>query len=167
MDYAALTDRYTVRPMTEADLPGMLELCRGNPTYYQYCPPEPSAESLRADLAALPPRMTPKDKHFLGFFDGPELVALLDLITGYPAPDIAFWGFFMLRADWQGRGLGSALVTELCAALKAMGFRAVRLGWVSANPQASRFWKKNGFLETGATWTTEDYTVTVGQRELT
>jgi GNAT superfamily N-acetyltransferase len=152
--------------MTEADIPAMLELCRGNPLFYRHCPPAPTEETVRADLEALPPRKTPADKHFLGFFDGPELIALLDLITGFPTPEIAFWGFFMLRADRQGRGEGSALVAELCAALGQMGFRAVRLGWVSTNPQAAHFWKKNGFAETGATWDTNGYTVVYGQKEL-
>lgn len=167
MNYTVLSERYCVRRLTEADIPVMLELCRGNPLYYQHCPPEPTEATIREDLAALPPRKTMEDKHFLGFFDGEELVALLDLITGFPTPDIAFWGFFMLRADRQGRGEGSALVQELCSALGKQGFRAVRLGWVKTNPQAGTFWKKNGFAETGASWDTNGYTVVYGQKELT
>lgn len=166
MDYEKLSNRYTVRPMTEAELPAMLELCRGNPLYYEHCPPAPSAQSLREDLAALPPRKTMEDKHFLGFYDGPELVALLDLITGFPQPEIAFWGFFMMKADRQGRGEGSALVGELCAALTRMGYRGVRLGWVKTNPQAAHFWKKNGFAETGVTSEADGYTIVLAQREL-
>ena len=166
MDYSQLTDRYTVRPMTEAELPAMLELCRGNPLFYEHCPPAPSERSLREDLEALPPRKTLKDKHFLGFYDGQELAALLDLITGFPQPEIAFWGFFMMKADRQGRGEGSALVNELCGALARMGYRAVRLGWVKTNPQAAHFWKKNGFVETGVTSEGDGYTIVLAQREL-
>jgi GNAT superfamily N-acetyltransferase len=167
VNYAALSEHYSVRRLTEADIPMMLELCRGNPLYYQHCPPEPTEATIREDLAALPPRKTMEDKYFLGFFDGEELVAVLDLITGFPTPDIAFWGFFMLRADRQGRGEGSALVRELCAGLEKQGFHAVRLGWVKTNPQAGAFWRKNGFAETGASWDTNGYTVVYGQKELT
>ena len=166
MEYQQLSERYTVRLMTEAELPAMLELCRGNPQYYEHCPPVVSEQSLREDLAALPPRTAPEDKHYLGFYDGSELIALLDLITGFPKPEIAFWGFFMMKADRQGRGEGSALVSELCAALARMGYRSVRLGWVQTNPQASHFWKKNGFTETGVTSETNDYTIVYAQREL-
>lgn len=167
MEYAVLTKRYAVRPMTEADLPILLALCRSNPGYYEHCPPFVTEESLRADLAALPPRTRPEDKHFLGFFEGAELIAVLDLITGYPKPEIAFWGFFMLQADRQGRGEGSALVSELCGALAARGFRAVRLGWSRTNRRAEAFWKKNGFTETGVSYDAGGYTVVVAQRELT
>ena len=166
LDPAGLSARYAVRRLTEADLPALLALCRSNPLYYRHCPPAPSAESLLGDLAALPPRRTLADKYYLGFFDGETLIAVLDLIPGFPKPEIAFWGFFMLRAERQGRGEGSALVSELCAALARRGFRAVRLGWVRGNPQAERFWKKNGFAETGVSYDAGGYTVVMARREL-
>ena len=167
MNYVNLSNRYAVRPLTEADIPIMLALFRSNPLFYQHCPPPPSAETAREAMHALPPRKTMADKHFLGFFDGETLAAVLDLITGFPTPEIAFWGFFMLDAAVQGRGMGSALVSELCASLRQQGFRAVRLGWVKTNPQSAHFWKKNGFTETGVTYDTDGYTVVVAQKELT
>ena len=162
-----LSTRFAVRRLREEDVPILLSLCRSNPQYYRFCPPDPTPDSVRAELSALPPRTAPEDKHYLGFFDGEALVAVLDLITGYPVPELAFWGFFMVDAARQGRGLGSALVEELCAALAARGFRAVRLGRVEGNPQPERFWRKNGFVETGATWSTESYRVIVMQKRLT
>lgn len=167
LDPARLSARCKVRSLTEEDLPALKALCLGNPLFYTHCPPPPSEESLRCDMAALPPRKTLTDKYYLGFFDGPELIAVLDLITGFPKPEIAFWGFFMLKAAEQGKGRGTALVTELCAALRGFGFRAVRLGWVKTNERAERFWKKNGFAETGVSYDTPDYTVVVAQKELT
>ncbi len=167
MNYVNLSNRYAVRPLTEADIPIMLALFRSNPLFYQHCPPPPSTETAREAMHALPPRKTMADKHFLGFFDGETLAAVLDLITGFPTPEIAFWGLFMLDAAMQGQGRGTALVSELCAALQQRGFRAVRLGWVKTNPQAEHFWKKNGFQETGVSYETDGYTVVVAQRELT
>lgn len=167
MNYVNLSSRYAVRALTEADIPIMLALFRGNPLFYQHCPPPPSAETARKDMQALPPRKTMEDKYYLGFFDGEALVAVLDLIAGFPGPEIAFWGFFMLDAAIQGQGRGTALVSELCGALQSLGFRSVRLGWVRTNPQAAHFWKKNGFRETGVSYETGGYTVVVAQRELT
>lgn len=166
LDLARLSANYQVRMLTEADIPAVLRLCEGNPMFYRHCPPKPSEETLRSDMAALPPRKTLADKYFLGFFDGAELAAVLDLITGFPKPEIAFWGFFMLDVSRQGQGCGTVLVSELCAALAASGFRAVRLGWVRGNPQSEHFWKKNGFLETGVSYETNGYTVVVAQRAL-
>ena len=164
---ACLSATYQVRFLTEADVPAVLTLCKGNPLYYRHCPPQPSEDSIRVDMAALPPRKTLADKYYLGFFDGAELAAVLDLITGFPKPELAFWGFFMVEASRQGQGSGTALVSEICAALSALGFRAVRLGWVRGNPQAEHFWKKNGFLETGVTYETNGYTVVLAERSLT
>ena len=117
-----LTTGYVLRPVTEAELPALLALCRSNPQYYRHCPPQPSLEGLARDLAALPPGKTAEDKYYLGYFDDARLIAALDLITGYPSPDTAFIGFFMLDASAQGCGLGSRLVSELFDGLAAQGF---------------------------------------------
>lgn len=166
VDPARLSARYAVRRLTEEELPALLALCEENPLYYRHCPPPPTAESLLGDLAALPPRKTLNDKYYLGFYHEGRLIAVLDMIPGFPKPETVFWGFFMLRAGLQGQGRGTALVSELCAALAELGFRSVRLGWVKSNPQAEHFWKKNGFVETGAGYETDGYTVVVAQREL-
>ena len=42
--------------------------------------------------------------------------------------DTAFIGFFMMNKSLQGRGVGTALVSEVLAYLTALGFAAVRLG---------------------------------------
>ena len=71
------------------------------------------------DMTALPPEKCAEDKHYLGFFDGETLIAVLDLIERYPKNDTAYIGFFMTKKERQGYGLGST------------------------------FWEKNGFALTG------------------
>lgn len=139
------------RPLTPADFPAAAALCRGNPLYYEHFgAPPPGPEDIAEDLAALPPGKGPEDKFYLGCFDeSGRLRALLDLIDGYPGPETAWIGFFMLDEALQGRGFGSALVSELLAALAAAGFERVRLGVVVGNPQAGAFWRKNGFRPLG------------------
>lgn len=155
-----------VRPLTDADIGTVFALCRENRLYYEYCPPFVTPDSIRRDMEALPPGRTPSDKHYLGYFDGEKLTAVLDLIEGYPRPETAFIGFFMTDISVQGSGIGSFMIGELCSALRKQGFEEVRLGWVRGNPQAEAFWHRNGFTETGASWKTERYTVTVGSRSL-
>lgn len=166
MEPERITDRYAVRPLTPSDIPAVLALCRGNPQYYRHCPPEPSEEGVLAMMCALPPRVTAERKHFIGFYDGPELTAVMDLIDGYPAPRTAFIGFFMVAREKQGRGAGSALVSDLCRYLEGNGYEEIRLGWVASNLQAAGFWRKNGFSETGLSYETDRYTVTVARRRL-
>ncbi len=166
MNVQNLSSRYTVRKLTESEIPAALSLMRGNPLFFEHCPPQPTSESVRQDMAALPPGMKPEDKYYAGFFEGGTLIALLDLILGYPEPQTAFIGFFMLCADRQGRGEGSTMVTELTDALRAAGYAHIRLGYVKSNPQSRIFWRKNRFLETGIESAAEQYTLVVLQRDL-
>ncbi len=166
VNITGLSGKYDVRPLTEAAIGAVFALCRENPQYYRYCPPFVTPDSIRRDMHTLPPGKEPRDKFYLGFFDGEELIAVLDLINGYPDPSTAFCGFFMLAASCQGHGTGSSIVSELCAALKEQGFSEIRLCRAEGNPQPEAFWRKNGFTETGITGSRENHTVIVMRREL-
>lgn len=166
LPFQQISTQYQVRRMTEEDLPELLALARGNPTYYEHIHDQPSLENLREDLSKLPPRAAPEDKYFLGYFQEGRLAAALDLITACPAPDMAFIGWFILRKDLQGRGIGTAMVDELTAFLREHSFRFVRLGCVKGNPESRAFWEKNQFTPTGLETDGGSYTITVMQRAL-
>ena len=166
MNTECLSKQYIVRPLTDEDTDTVFRLCRENTLYYEYCPPFVTPDSIRRDMRALPPRKTMEDKHYLGFFDGKELIAVLDLIDGYPDPETAFFGFFMTDVRTQGRGAGSRLSGEICEELKNQGYREVRLCRVKGNPQPEAFWRKNGFSETGLSYDTNGYTAIVLRKEL-
>lgn len=160
-----LSQKYKVRNLTKADAAMIYELCIGNPQFYEHCPPFVTCESIIRDMHALPPRTTEAHKHYLGFFEGEKLVAVLDLITDFPNEQTVFWGFFMIDKAYQGKGIASALVDELCACL-AEDYSAVRLGYVKTNTQSEHFWRKNGFVDTGIENNEELYTVVVLERKL-
>lgn len=44
MDISALSDRFTVRRLTDADVPAMLALAKTNEVYYRYHAPAASSE---------------------------------------------------------------------------------------------------------------------------
>ena len=146
MDISALSRRYRVRRMDDSDADSILELCRGNTQYYLYCQAEPSREQILSDLHITPPGIDPSDKYYVGFYEGNTLVAVMDLIDGYPGPGIAFIGFFMMRKEFQGNQVGSAIIQETAAYLKTLGMTAIQLGIDKGNPQSTHFWKKNGFV---------------------
>ena len=160
------SDKYAVRVLSENDIPAVLTLCEKNKLYYQYCPPFVSEESIRDDMKALPPGKGKQDKFYIGFYDNEDLVAVMDLIMEFPDDKTIFIGFFMTDVSVQNKGVGSGIITELCDKLRQRGYLYVKLGWVKGNPQAEYFWKKNGFIETGAENTTKDYTVTIAQRKI-
>ena len=86
-----------------------------------------------------------KDKYYVGYFKNEKLIAVLDLIDGYPKKDIVFIGFFMMDINIQKNGIGSAIVNELIKYLTTLEYKEVRLGWINGNLQAEHFWIKNGF----------------------
>ena len=141
--------RYALRPLTDADADAILALCAENEQFYRYHPPLATKESILEDLTALPPGKCAADKHYLGFFGGEALAAVLDLIERYPQDDTAYLGFFMMKKDLQGRGVGSMLIGEALDALREEGFRRVRLAVDRGNAQSKAFWEKNGFVLTG------------------
>ena len=118
------------------------------------------------DMRDLPSGMSPDSKRYVGYFDGPRLAAVLDIVGGYPGERVAFIGLFMVDGAYQGRGVGTGIVGELCAYLEGAGYAAARLCRVVTNPQSERFWRKNGFLDTGTLIPMSRYTVAVAQRRL-
>lgn len=143
------SERYAARPLTASDADAILTLCAENEQFYRYHPPLATKESVLEDLSALPPGKSAADKHYLGFFDGETLVAVLDLILDYPQEGTAYLGFFMTKKAVQGRGIGSALIGELLDELREEDFRRVRLAVDRGNPQSKAFWEKNGFALMG------------------
>ncbi len=157
---------FTLRELTADDAPEMLRLAQSNPQYYAYMHTAPTAENLTADLTALPPRRTPADKHFFGWFDGERLVGMMDLIARHPQQDMAFIGWFILDGAKQGGGLGGRLMSAVMAMLAEQGVAEVRLGRVLGNPQSEGFWHAMGFAENGLSYDTDDYTVIVMSKRI-
>ena len=90
-----LLGKYAVRPLTAEDAEEILALCAENGQFYRYHPPMATRESILADMTALPPGTGAENKHYLGFFDGEALIAVLDLIEHYPQQNTAYIGFLV------------------------------------------------------------------------
>ncbi|HFU4054863.1 TPA: GNAT family N-acetyltransferase [Streptococcus suis] len=148
MKISPFSNHYQVRKLTDAELEQVLVLYQTNPLYFEHFPPLPSLESLANDLVDCPPGKELSDKYFLGFWDKERLVAILDLIDGYPTEDTCYIGLFMVDAHFSGQGLGTKIIAEFLSQL-ASRFKKVRLGYVESNPQSSHFWSKVGFCPTG------------------
>lgn len=166
LNVETLADEYRIISLGESDVPELYQLCISNPQYYTYLKCEPKLDSLKGELTALPPGKNLDDKYFIGFYEGERMIAILDLITGYPDEKTAFIGWFMVDGALHGQGIGTNLVGRLYDWLRERGFLAVRLGCIVENAEGRRFWEKQGFAYTGKQWTTEQYTVLVMEREL-
>ena len=162
----SLSKEYKVRVLKEKDICDILNICNGNPNYYNYCPPKASEELIIHDMNALPPGKTHEDKYYIGFYETEKLVAIMDLIAKYPDVETAFIGFFMMNKNNQGKGTGTKIITECCDYLKEIGFEKVMLAYVRENEEAKAFWIKNKFVKTGAEVKTDDYVALVMKRDL-
>lgn len=145
INISRLSSKYRVRKLSKADIELIYNLCLKNQQYYEYCEKQPSVEQIQQDLKISPPNKSLSDKYYVGFFDGEKLVAVMDLVDGYPEETVAFIGFFMMATEYQGQGFGSLIIEESCRYLKTIHFNRVRLGIDKSNPQSNHFWKKNGF----------------------
>jgi len=145
-----LSSEYTVRKITEADISDVYNLCRGNRKYYRLLGTKPSMRNLTDVISEIPEGSPLESKHFVGFYDKDNnLVAILDLITGYPQSDDAFIGWFMVEAEKQGQGIGSQIFADVRAAMKAQGFDYLQLRLSKDNSEAVSFWQGQGFKFSG------------------
>ena len=144
-DFAKLSQNYTLHRMRDVDADAILNLCLQNTQYYEYCGKQPSKGLILNDLHITPPGIEEVDKYYLGFYDGENLAAVMDLILAYPDKKSCFIGFFMLDRQRQGKQVGSGIIQEACCFLKKAGFCSVQLGIDKGNPQSTHFWTKNGF----------------------
>lgn len=170
MDYTKFSCTFTVRRLLRDDIPSIFSLCEKNPQFYEHCPPFVTPEKIEADMKAMPQRKAgqEQDKYYLGYFDVHQrLVAVMDFIDHYPDAQSGFIGFFMMEKVLQGTGVGSSIITELCACLAQWDYQYIRLGYVDGNEQSRAFWLKNQFTDTGLRDHINDYTVVVMNRFLT
>lgn len=161
MDYTKFSGTYTVRRLLHDDIPSIFAICEKNPQFYEHCLPFVTPEKIEADLKAVPQRKAgqEQDKYYLGYFDVHQrLVAVMDFIDHYPDAQSGFIGFFMMEKDLQGTGVGSSIITELCACLAQWDYQYIRLGYVDGNEQSRSFWLKNQFTDTGLRDHTNNYT---------
>lgn len=140
-----LSKTFYVRKLDKDDIEMIYDLSYKNHIYYQYHPPFVTRESILDDMKALPPGKSYDDKYYIGFFEKDSLVAIMDLILDYPTKGIAFIGLFMTNIQYQHKGIGSNIISEITMSLKSLGYRKIRLGVDKGNPQSYSFWSKNNF----------------------
>ncbi len=145
IDISKLSKKYSARILEDSDVEMLVEICKQNTVFYEYTEARPTKENILDDMKVTPPGIDMQDKYYLGFFDGRELVAIMDLIDGYPTREVAYIGFFMMNPQYQGKQIGTAIIGETVEYLCGTEKTAVRLAIDKGNPQSTHFWKKNGF----------------------
>ena len=146
LEVERFSKRYAVRHMLKEDAEIIYAMMRENVQFYKYCDRENTLEDVYNDMEITPPGLSKEDKYYVGYFEGKELVAILDLCASFPDKETAFIGLFMMNIDYQGKGIGTTIISELFEYLKKVDFERVRLGIDKDNPQSNNFWEKQGFV---------------------
>lgn len=149
MEINCLSKKFYVRKLDRNDVEMIYEMSCENHIFYQYHPPFVTKESILRDMEALPPEKNYDDKFYVGFFEKESLVAIMDLILDFPAEKIAFIGLFMTNIQYQNKGIGSEIISEIVTQLKLLGYKKIRLGVDKGNMQSYSFWSKNNFKTIG------------------
>ena len=146
LDINALSTSHAVRRITETDISDVYKLCKSNRKYYENTGNSaPTVESLTEIISRVPQGVDGSNKYFVGFYEDDHLVALLDLITGYPEKDDAFIGWFMVDGRRQRQGIGSRIFADVRAAMVGHGYDYLSLSCEKENTEAMEFWKAQGF----------------------
>ncbi len=142
-----------LRPITPADVDALQELIESDPGYTEritgYPPGSSDAQSL---LMMRPEHLFEDAKLVLGAFQDDRLVAVADLLRGYPNDHTAFIGLPEVHWNHQGLGLGKATyeLVQRYVETSWNEVRTLRLAVVDTNAHiATGFWLRQGFEPTG------------------
>lgn len=146
MNIKNISSKYDVCYLNNNNLDEILNILKDNPQFYKYTDSEPTKEEVINDMKITPPGIDISRKYYIGFYKSNELIAIMDLIDGYPSEDVAYIGFFMINNKYQGQGIGSSIIYDLERYLKEIGKKSIQLAIDKGNPQSTNFWQKNGFV---------------------
>lgn len=143
----------TLRELGSGDEDDLQDLLESDPDYTVRVTGYPPGPSDALGLLMMRPDSVPEShKVVLGLFDGDELVAAVDLLRGYPAPEYVFIGLVLVQGPRQGSGVGAA---AMAAVERYAGrwpeARRFRLAVVDTNAGVLGFWRRMGFEPTGET----------------
>ena len=151
IDIQKLSTNYIVRKLTENDIDTIFDLYINNNKYFNYLDITPTKQSIIEDMNETPNGISIDSKYFIGYFKEDKLIAVVDLIDGYPQSNEAYIGLFMIDKNYQNRNIGTFIFNELKKSLKNQNFSKIKLAYINDNVEAKYFWHKLGFIEDGKT----------------
>jgi GNAT superfamily N-acetyltransferase len=169
-----------IRPLGAADAEAVQALIESDPGYTERITGSPpGAADAQSLLTMRPPGLSDEAKVVLGVFEGGDaddsgghrtessagrdLVAVVDLLRGYPEEPVAFVGLLQVHGGRQGRGIGRTAyrLVEQYVVEQWPEVRRLRLAVVDTNAElAAPFWNRQGFEPTGEPKAYENEAVT-------
>jgi GNAT superfamily N-acetyltransferase len=137
---------YPIRLMSSEDEAQLQALFELDPDYFKLvegAPPGPTAA--KDHFGGLPDGKEYCDKFDYGVFDSNgALIAVIELVRGYPNDEIWFLGLLFVAPASRSKGLGSRLLEAICAHVGQRAGLAIRLCMVR-NGRARALYDRAGF----------------------
>ena len=145
-------DGYSVVRLTATDsaaaahLQELFERCTDFHELSEGAPTRPTAGP--EELAMLPPGKDLADKFPFGVYAAPgRMVGYLELMRDYPTEHEWWVGLLLFDPAVRRQGLGGRIFRAAAEWVSAQGGSMIRLGVLEQNPDALRFWRRQGFHE--------------------
>lgn len=97
-------------------------------------------------FTATPPGLSSKDlRHFL-VTEGRAIAGMVCIAQGYELPTDWWIGLVLLDPAFRGRGIGTAVLQLVQKRARDAGMEMLKLSVLEANPRATQFWIREGFV---------------------
>lgn len=106
----------------------------------------PQFGDVEALFTTLPPNVDAPRKHVIGMFQDAALVAVADIVQGWPDDRTNYIGLLQVGAPHQGQGFAGHLHERIVSSYPASRWR---LSVVGTNAQVIPFWRSLGYEPTG------------------
>jgi len=141
-----------LRPITPDDVEALQDLIESDPGYTERVTGYPPGPADAQSLLMMRPENLPEESIVLGAFTDNRLVAVVDLLRGFPREQTAHIG--LLEVHWNHQGVGHGRATyqlvEQYVETTWPEIETMRLAIVDTNAHvATGFWKRQGFEPTG------------------
>ena len=144
--------KMTVRELTHADEAALYTLQKANQSFYDlFLDHHLTKREAVADLDETPLRSVEGAKHYLGIFDGDQLLASVDLVVDYPLPQVTWIGQFMWLHGVVSNEQASEWATAVLQLLKSLEAVQVQLMVLKKDSFNQQFWLPLGFEEVADT----------------
>jgi ribosomal protein S18 acetylase RimI-like enzyme len=134
------------RPLTHQDIPEIVAFEETARDYYALIgEAQPNEQSTKNAMETLPPGRCPADKHFLGVFQQENMIALVDLVEGYPDGETLYIGLLVISQENRHKGYGTVILHEIQQMAQNKNLHFLELAVHDANDIGRAFWDKTGF----------------------
>lgn len=131
------------RPLEDGDKAPLHKAFADDPVYFRAT--NGRDIPLEEICSALPAGRSAADKFTFAIERAGQVIGMIDVIRGYPEPDIWYLGFLFIAKEHRG-GMGRQALRGLYSWAKRQGATALRLGVVEPNLKARWLYATEGFV---------------------